>query len=519
MVELAKILVHKTTGHCLIRRQIPARAKETCVSVEFDDPVWDGLVKTVVFRGNGKKIAEFDGETAIVPWEVLENPGPTLWFGIWGSDPDTGLQLPLIEVRIGPIEESTDPDADPGTDPTLPIWAQLKQDVEQLKQSGVGGGGGDWNAAEGQPGHILNRTHWTEGEVSSEILPETALVMSDDGMYINAAFALTAGESYTVHWNGVEYPCVAQGYTEDGAFLIALGDAYTASGGSVGTAATGEPFALVRLPDEAVDGGIYAVVIPLDGSTEATIAIYSVGETVHKLDNKYLALDWLPVLKYEKGAEVISERSGNVLVLGYAWLGQETPYDLTPGNYYYVVWNGNAYHVPLVPGDGETIFGEFTSDAFTITYMYDESEATEIRYGLRCTPKDGSTTVTLSVYEPVSANKIPEDFLPDVIGGIDVTGATVGQIAKISAVDAEGRPTAWEPVDLPDSDKNVAYDEAQNLTDEQKAQARENIGAQPAGNYLTEVPEGYAKTEDIPTDEHINDLINTALGVIENGTY
>ncbi len=30
---------------------------------------------------------------------------------------------------------------------------------------------------------------------------------------------------------------------------------------------------------------------------------------------------------------------------------------------------------------------------------------------------------------------------------------------------------------------------------------------------------GYAKAEDIPTDEHINALIDTALGVIENGTY
>jgi len=46
---------------------------------------------------------------------------------------------------------------------------------------------------------------------------------------------------------------------------------------------------------------------------------------------------------------------------------------------------------------------------------------------------------------------------------------------------------------------NVAYDEAQTLTDEQKAQARENIGAQPKGNYLTEVPEGYAKKTDIPS--------------------
>lgn len=33
--------------------------------------------------------------------------------------------------------------------------------------------------------------------------------------------------------------------------------------------------------------------------------------------------------------------------------------------------------------------------------------------------------------------------------GLDVTGASVGQIVKIAAVDAEGTPTAWAPVDMP----------------------------------------------------------------------
>lgn len=33
--------------------------------------------------------------------------------------------------------------------------------------------------------------------------------------------------------------------------------------------------------------------------------------------------------------------------------------------------------------------------------------------------------------------------------GMDVTGAKVGQIAKITAVDAVGKPTEWEPVDMP----------------------------------------------------------------------
>lgn len=33
---------------------------------------------------------------------------------------------------------------------------------------------------------------------------------------------------------------------------------------------------------------------------------------------------------------------------------------------------------------------------------------------------------------------------------MDITGATVGQIAKITAVDDSGKPTAWEPVDMPE---------------------------------------------------------------------
>lgn len=39
-------------------------------------------------------------------------------------------------------------------------------------------------------------------------------------------------------------------------------------------------------------------------------------------------------------------------------------------------------------------------------------------------------------------------------------------------------------ITIPESGGNVAYDEAQELTEEQKAQARSNIGAQPVGNYL-----------------------------------
>ena len=52
--------------------------------------------------------------------------------------------------------------------------------------------------------------------------------------------------------------------------------------------------------------------------------------------------------------------------------------------------------------------------------------------------------------EPGTPGKDGADGAPGKDGaGMDITGATVGQIAKISAVDASGKPTAWEPVDMP----------------------------------------------------------------------
>ena len=90
-------------------------------------------------------------------------------------------------------------------------------------------------------------------------------------------------------------------------------------------------------------------------------------------------------------------------------------------------------------------------------------------------------------------------------GGTDmgITGAKVGQIAKITAVDASGAPTAWSPVDMPDKLPNP--------------KALTFTGAV-TGAYDGSDP----MTVNIPsavTDDHINSLIDTKLGVIENGAY
>lgn len=148
-MEIARIEVGRTTGICTRRGRIPARIVGASVLVSFTDPVWDKLIKTVAFRGKETRIAEFDGDVAVIPHEVIPEPGVALYFGIYGHDPDSDLQIPLIEVRLGTTEASTDADADPGAAPTLPIWAQLQKEIDEIKQQGPGpeGGGNAENGA------------------------------------------------------------------------------------------------------------------------------------------------------------------------------------------------------------------------------------------------------------------------------------------------------------------------------------------------------------------------------------
>ena len=54
----------------------------------------------------------------------------------------------------------------------------------------------------------------------------------------------------------------------------------------------------------------------------------------------------------------------------------------------------------------------------------------------------------LPVYQDGGAKRISGEQLRS-FAGMNITGATVGQIAKIAAVDNTGKPTAWEAVNMP----------------------------------------------------------------------
>lgn len=77
--------------------------------------------------------------------------------------------------------------------------------------------------------------------------------------------------------------------------------------------------------------------------------------------------------------------------------------------------------------------------------LYNESSIQNIANAIR--EKNGSSsTYTVGEMSQAISNLTGDSQATDI--SLNITGATVGQTVKISAVDDNGVPTAWEPVDM-----------------------------------------------------------------------
>lgn len=109
-------------------------AKAVTVEFVFSDE-WEGLTKTAVFS-NGKTTvdvlaANWDGDTVLVPHEVLAVPGRHARVGVYGAD-ESGVVLPTVWVSLGKVQPGADPSGDETADPSLPVWAQLQKQIGDL---------------------------------------------------------------------------------------------------------------------------------------------------------------------------------------------------------------------------------------------------------------------------------------------------------------------------------------------------------------------------------------------------
>ena len=142
---------------------------------------WDGMQKTAVFTA-GTTVRDVVNVEEIVeiPAECLVRPNTRLYVGVYGVA-DGGRVIPTIIVPGPYIIPGADPSGDESTNPELPVWAQLQEQINDLQAGGGAGGGGtaiqpDWNQNdEMAPDYVKGRTHYVE----KKIVEETRVLYSD----------------------------------------------------------------------------------------------------------------------------------------------------------------------------------------------------------------------------------------------------------------------------------------------------------------------------------------------------
>ena len=164
------IYCSRACAHLASPPELLTAGMSKAVTVQFVfSTEWDGLTKTAVFSAGRTTVdvleSAWDGNKVVVPHEILADAGPIARVGVYGANAD-GLILPTVWVTLGKVMPAAEPSGDPGADPTLPIWAQLQNqigDLEDLKtynkgnlvdaineaRSSGGSGGGGYTIGDG----------------------------------------------------------------------------------------------------------------------------------------------------------------------------------------------------------------------------------------------------------------------------------------------------------------------------------------------------------------------------------
>lgn len=108
-MEIAKVQVSGTRCTVLHAEEIPRGLVGATVSIEYTDSAWDGLQKTVVFRGCVTKYVLNAGSEVVIPTEVVSRAGTQLYMGVYGVDAAGNVIIPTVWTALGLIRSSAAP--------------------------------------------------------------------------------------------------------------------------------------------------------------------------------------------------------------------------------------------------------------------------------------------------------------------------------------------------------------------------------------------------------------------------
>jgi len=129
------ILIDICGTDAAIRRQQALTCGTVGKQVRFRlDDIWQHLTKTAVFRcGDVTRDAIVETDAAVIPHEVLTQPGLPLQIGLYGVSADGSVVIPTVWATTEPVQPGADPSGDPGVEPTNPVWQQALTRMDDLQ--------------------------------------------------------------------------------------------------------------------------------------------------------------------------------------------------------------------------------------------------------------------------------------------------------------------------------------------------------------------------------------------------
>ena len=398
-MKIAEVRVSGCRCETVRLEPIPRGIVGAVVAVEYTDPAWDSLRKTVVFRGAATKDVLDAGNEIVIPAEVVSKAGGSLYMGVYGVDAENHVAIPTIWTELGVIQGAATPSGDASTAPSLPVWAQI--------QAMVGDLGTLDTEAKSNLVAAINEALTTGGEIAPA---EVQRIVED---YLKANPLGTGADG-----KGGITPTIGK----NGNWYLGSTDTGKPSRGADGTpGATGAP---------GKDGAPGA-----DGKDGIT-------PTIGKNGNWYLGST--DTGKPSRGAGGTPGATGAPGKDGAP--GADGKDGITPA----IGENGNWYL-----GSSDT--GKPSRGADGAVPDIQIGTVTTLPAGSDATASMGGTAEN-----PLLNLGIPRgaDGQGGGSGGTDIslglTSATVGQTIKVKAVDTDGKPTAWEAAESGEKWEKIA---------------------------------------------------------------
>ena len=398
-MKIAEVRVSGCRCETVRLEPIPRGIVGAVVAVEYTDPAWDSLRKTVVFRGAATKDVLDAGNEIVIPAEVVSKAGGSLYMGVYGVDAENHVAIPTIWTELGVIQGAATPSGDASTAPSLPVWAQIQAMVGDL-------GTLDTEAKSNLVAAINEAL--TKG---GEIAPAEVQRIVEDYLKANPPGTVSDGK------DGIT-PTIGK----NGNWYLGSTDTGKPSRGADGTpGATGAP---------GKDGAPGA-----DGKDGIT-------PTIGKNGNWYLGST--DTSKPSRGAGGTPGAAGASGKDGSP--GADGKDGITPA----IGENGNWYL-----GSSDT--GKPSRGADGVVPDIQIGTVTTLPAGSDATASMGGTAEN-----PLLNLGIPKgaDGQGGSSGGTDIslglTSATVGQTIKVKAVDTDGKPTAWEAAESGEKWEKIA---------------------------------------------------------------